>query len=126
MEQLLDIENAFLRMPSVKDSLNLSEVKRVQRSIDNAHKSKFNHTTKLAKLIGEAVEWFESDEAKAIFMEEGIEWSKEEFGKKVFGYQKSFFYKLIKVANLDQRIVDAFNTQCDAIGTDSNLSLIHI
>tara|TARA_R110000751_G_scaffold254352_4_gene353811 strand:+ start:534 stop:1178 length:645 start_codon:yes stop_codon:yes gene_type:complete len=123
MEQLLDIENAFLRMPSVKDSLNLSEVKRVQRSIDNAHKSKFNHTTKLAKLIGEAVEWFESDEAKAIFMEEGIEWSKEEFGKKVFGYQKSFFYKLIKVANLDQRIVDAFNTQCDAIGTDSNRSI---
>tara|TARA_B110000908_G_scaffold172585_1_gene241030 strand:- start:34333 stop:34977 length:645 start_codon:yes stop_codon:yes gene_type:complete len=123
MTQLLDIETAFLAMPSVKDSLQLTEVKRVQRSIDNAHKSKFNHTMKLSNLINDAVKWFTSDEGIAQFAEEGIEWSKEEFGKKVFGYQKSFFYKLIKVANLDSRILEAFNTQCDAIGTDANRSI---
>ena len=123
MNELLDIESALLRLPTVRDSLKLTEVKRVQKSINNAHKSKFNHTTKLAKLIGEAVRWFETNEAKAIFVEEGINWSKEQFGKKVFGYQKSFFYKLIKVANLDQRIVDAFNSKCDAIGTDANRSI---
>ena len=123
MNELLDIETALLRLPTVRDSLKLTEVKRVQKSINNAHKSKFNHTTKLAKLIGEAVRWFETNEAKAIFVEEGINWSKEQFGKKVFGYQKSFFYKLIKVANLDQRIVDAFNSKCDAIGTDANRSI---
>ena len=124
MTQLLDIETAFLAMPSVKDSLQLTEVKRVQRSIDNAHKSKFNHTMKLSNLINDAVKWFTSDEGIAQFAEEGIEWSKEEFGKKVFGYQKSFFYKLIKVANLDSRILEAFNTQCDAIGTDANRTRI--
>ena len=123
MNELLDIESALLRLPTVRDSLKLTEVKRVQKSINNAHKSKFNHTTKLANLIGDAVRWFETDEAKAIFVEEGINWSKEQFGKKVFGYQKSFFYKLIKVANLDQRIVDAFNSKCDAIGTDANRSI---
>ena len=121
--ELLAIENAFLSSSAIKDALKLNEVKRVQRSINNAHKSKFNHTTTLSKLIGEAVQWFDSVEGKAKFAEEGIEWSKAEFGAKTFGYQKSFFYKLIKVANLDQRIVDAFNTKCDAIGTDANRSI---
>ncbi len=123
MSQLLAIESAFLSNTEVKAMLKLNEVKRVQRSINNAHKSKFNHTTKLASLIGEAVTWFESEEGKDKLREEGIEWSKAEFGKKVFGYQKSFFYKLVKVSNLDQRIVDAFNSKCDEIGTDANRSI---
>ena len=123
MSQLLAIESAFLSNTEVKAMLKLNEVKRVQRSINNAHKSKFNHTTKLASLIGEAVAWFDSQEGKDKLREEGIEWSKAEFGQKVFGYQKSFFYKLVKVSNLDQRIVDAFNSKCDEIGTDANRSI---
>lgn len=123
MSQLLEIESAFLSSSEVKDALKLNEVKRVQRSINNAHKSKFNHTTKLANLIGQAVIWFDSEEGKEKLREEGIEWSKEEFGKKTFGYQKSFFYKLIKVSNLDPRILEAFNTKCDEIGTDANRSI---
>jgi hypothetical protein len=123
MSQLLEIESAFLSSSEVKDALKLNEVKRVQRSINNAHKSKFNHTTKLANLIGQAVKWFDSEEGKEKLREEGIEWSKEEFGKKTFGYQKSFFYKLVKVSNLDPRILEAFNTKCDEIGTDANRSI---
>lgn len=123
MSQLLAIESAFLSNTEIKNALKLNEVKRVQRSINNAHKSKFNHTTKLANLIGDAVKWFDSEDGKEKLREEGIEWSKAEFGQKVFGYQKSFFYKLVKVSNLDQRIVDAFNTKCDEIGTDANRSI---
>ena len=120
---LLTIEQNFLNLPQVKDALNLNEVKRTQRNINNAHKSKFNHTMKLTALIKSAVEWFESEDGKDALREEGIEWNKEDFGKKVFGYQKSFFYKLIKVGNLDERIVDAFNRKCDEIGTDANRSI---
>ena len=120
---LLSIEQNFLNLPTVKEALNLTEVKRTQRSINNAHKSKFNHTMKLTALIKSAVEWFESEEGKDTLREEGIEWNKEAFGKKVFGYQKSFFYKLIKVSKLDERIVDAFNTKCDEIGVDANRSI---
>ncbi len=120
---LLSIEQNFLSLPTVKEALNLTEVKRTQRSINNAHKSKFNHTMKLTALIKSAVEWFESEEGKDTLREEGIEWNKEAFGKKVFGYQKSFFYKLVKVGNLDTRIVDAFNTKCDEIGADANRSI---
>tara|TARA_S200002703_G_scaffold143510_1_gene136589 strand:- start:1905 stop:2402 length:498 start_codon:yes stop_codon:yes gene_type:complete len=74
-------------------------------------------------LIGNAVRWFESEEGQEKMREEGIEWNKAEFGQKTFGYQKSFFYKLVKVANLDERILDAFNQKCDEIGTDANRSI---
>tara|TARA_R110000796_G_scaffold901_6_gene3444 strand:- start:2832 stop:3476 length:645 start_codon:yes stop_codon:yes gene_type:complete len=123
MSELLSIETAFLNLPNVKSSLQLTEVKKVQKSINNAHKSKFNHTLKLTALIGDAVRWFSSEEGKAVLSDEGIEWSKEDFGKKVFGYQKSFFYKLLKVDALDERILTAFNTKCDAIGLDANRSI---
>ena len=123
MSELLSIESAFLNSSEIKTALNLTEVRRVQRSINNAHKTKFNHTTKLSKLVGNAVRWFESEEGQEKMREEGIEWSKAEFGQKTFGYQKSFFYKLVKVANLDERILDAFNQKCDEIGTDANRSI---
>lgn len=121
--ELLTIEREFLAMPNVKEALNLNEVKRAQRNINNAHKSKFNHTMTLSALVKKAVNWFESEEGQDALREEGISWNKEQFGNKVFGYQKSFFYKLIKVGNLDERIVDAFNRKCDEIGTDANRSI---
>ena len=121
--ELLTIEREFLALPTIKNALNLTEVKRAQRSINNAHKSKFNHTMTLSGLVKDAVAWFESTAGQAILEMEGISWNKEQFGNKVFGYQKSFFYKLIKVGNLDERIVDAFNAKCDEIGTDANRSI---
>jgi hypothetical protein len=123
MSNLLSIETAFLNLPHVKAQLNLTDIKRIQRSIKNAQKSKFGHTMKMSKLVNEAVTFFESTEGKELFAEEGIEWSKKDFGLKVFGWQKSFFYKVIKAGNLDQRIVDAFNEMCDANGDDAQRSI---
>jgi len=121
--ELLSIESNFLSLSNVKDKLNLVEIKRVQKSISNAHKTKFNHTLKMSGLITEAVKFFESTEGMELFAEEGIQWSKAEFGSKVFGYQKSFFYKMLKAGNLDSRILEAFNSKCDSIGDDANRSL---
>ena len=123
MSNLLSIESAFLNLPQVKAQLNLTDIKRIQRNIKNAQKSKFGHTMKMSKLVNEAVTFFESTEGKELFAEEGIQWSKKDFGLKVFGWQKSFFYKVIKAGQLDQRIVDAFNTMCDANGEDAQRSI---
>lgn len=123
MSNLLTIESDFLRQSAVRESLNLNEVSRVQRSINNAHKKKFEHTMKLSGLIKNAVSWFDSEAGKDALREAGIEWSKADFGKKVFGYQKSFFYKILKASNLDARILEAFNLKCDEIGIDANRSI---
>jgi len=126
MSNLLQIESALLNLPTVKAGLNITEIRRVQRTLTNAQKSKFTNTINLSKLVVKAHEWFTSTEGKAVFNEEGVAWSNEEFGKKVFGWQKSYFYKVLKAGKLQDEVVDLFNTKCDeaeAEGQDPNRSL---
>ena len=126
MSNLLSIETAFLNLPQVKQALNLSEIRAVQRTITNAKKKKFEQTLALSKLVTQAVAWFQSEEGKRACAEEGITWSNEEIGLKVFGWQKSFFYKVVKAGRLDLSVVETFKTKCDeaeAQGQEPNRSL---
>lgn len=126
MSNLLQIESALLNLPAVKAGLQISEIRRVQRTLTNAQKSKFNNTLTLSVLVVKAHEWFTSDEGKAVFREEGVTWSNEEFGKKVFGWQKSYFYKVLKAGKLSQDVIALFTTKCDeaeAEGNDPNRTL---
>jgi hypothetical protein len=113
MSNLLAIESAFLSLPQVKTALNLAEITRVQRGITNAQKQKFSSTLTLAKIAVNVVTWFASPEGQAIAQEEGISWTNEEIGAKVFGWQKSYFYKVLKAGKLDESIVNEFTAQCD-------------
>ena len=96
MSNLLRIEADFLRLPEVASALRLQEVRSIQRTITNAKKKKFEQSLTLSQHVSAAFEWFKSPEGKARFAEEGITWTAEEFGSKVFGWQKSFFYKIQK------------------------------
>jgi hypothetical protein len=113
MSNLLAIESAFLALPQVKTALNLAEITRVQRGITNAQKQKFTSTMSLAKIAVSVVAWFESEEGRSITAEEGISWNNEEIGAKVFGWQKSYFYKVLKAGKLEDAIVSEFTAQCD-------------
>ena len=122
--ELLSIEQNFLRMPQVKMALNLTAIKKAKKDVKNAQKRKYEHTMTMALLVKNAVEYFESEEGKNLFAEEGIQWSKADLGTKVFGWKsESFFYKLLKAGNLDQRIIDSFNRVCDNQGADAERSL---
>ena len=126
MSTLLEIEKAFLKNAQVQTAINLTEVRSIQKTIVNGQKKKFEATLKLSGLVVNAFNWFKTDEAKALMNEEGIIWTNEEFGNKVFGYQKSFFYKLVKAGGLDVQVVDTFNSKCDDVerqGQDANRSL---
>jgi phage gp36-like protein len=126
MQNLLSIESSFLNLPQVKQALNLQEIRSVQRTITNAKKKKFEQTLALSKLVTAAVDWFSSEDGKRVCSEEGITWSNEEIGQKVFGWQKSFFYKVVKAGKLQAEIIDTFKTKCDEAetrGEDPNRSL---
>ena len=126
MSQLLSIETSFLNLPQVKSGLNLQEIRSVQRTIVNAKKKKFEQTLALSKLVTKAVEWFQSEEGQRVCTEEGISWTNEEIGQKVFGWQKSFFYKVVKAGRLEESVVDTFKAKCDEAetrGEDPNRSL---
>jgi hypothetical protein len=126
MSNLLSIEQAFLSLPQVKQALNLTEINRVQRSITNAKKQKFAQTLNLSKLAVSVVAWFSSEDGQALATEEGITWSNEEIGQKVFGWQKSYFYKVLKAGKLQEAVVTEFTAQCDTAeseGLDPDRSL---
>jgi hypothetical protein len=113
MNNLLSIEQNFLALPQVKTALNLAEITRVQRGITNAQKQKFSSTINLSKLAVSVVEWFASPEGQAITSEEGISWNNEEIGAKVFGWQKSYFYKVLKAGKLPEIVITSFVAECD-------------
>jgi hypothetical protein len=126
MSNLLNIEQAFLNLPAVKQGLNLTEIRSVQRTITNAKKKKFEQTLALSKLVTQAVDWFASEEGKNLMNEEGISWTNEEIGQKVFGWQKSFFYKVVKAGRLQEEIIETFKTKCEEAetqGQEPNRSL---
>jgi len=126
MSQLLSIETAFLSLPQVKQGLNLSEIRSVQRTITNAKKKKFEQTIALSKLVTTAVDWFQSEEGQRVCNDEGISWSNEEIGQKVFGWQKSFFYKVVKAGRLQPEVIESFNAKCNEVeaqGEEPNRSL---
>jgi hypothetical protein len=108
--ELLSIEQNFLRMPQVKTALNLTAINKAKNNVQNAQKRKYEHTMTMASLVKNAVDFFESEEGKNLFSEEGIQWSKPDLG-------------LLKAGNLDQRIIDAFKRVCDNQGTDAKQSL---
>ena len=126
MSNLLSIETAFLNRSEIKQALNLQEVRSLQRTITNGQKKKFEQTLQLSKAVLVAVQWYRSAEGKAKLNEEGIEWSTEEFGNKVFGWQKSYFYKVIKAGELQAEVVETFKAKCDEVeaeGQQANRSL---
>jgi len=126
MSNLLQIETSFLNLPQIKTALNLQEIRSVQRTIQNGQKKKFEQTLSLSKLVVGAVNWFASDEGQRVCSEEGIVWNNEAIGLKVFGWQKSFFYKVMKAGKLDEVVVSTFKAKCDeaeAQGEEPNRSL---
>ena len=126
MSTLLAIEESFLSQSDIKSALNLNDIKRIQKQITNAHKSKFGHTLTMAKLVVGAESWFTSEEGQTRMADEGLSWTKEEFGQRVFGWQRSFFYKVLKAGKLSDQIINAFTTKCDeadAQGKDVDRSL---
>ena len=124
-QNLLSIEEAFLSNAEVTTGLGLNAISEVQTTLLNASKSKFAGTIKMAALAINAVNFYESEGGKALFIEEGITWTKADLGLKVFGWQKSFFYKVIKAGKLDPRIVSVFQAKCLA-ARDASMSIANL
>ena len=112
MRNLLEIETGLLGSDAVKQGLQLTKVKSLQRHIKNADRTKFQKQLKLANVMREAKEWFDKPETQLLFAEQGIVWSADELADKVFECQKSWMYKCIKASNVAEDVVEIFENQC--------------
>jgi hypothetical protein len=125
MTQLLTIEEAFLGMTEVKTALDLSNVKSLQRHLTNGQKKKFDHTLQLSKIVAKGYEWFKT-EGKALLTEYGLEWKADDFAGKVYGWNRSYLFKVVKAGQVEEEKVETFKTKCDEMereGKDPNRTL---
>jgi len=124
MEHLLQIEQDFLTSSVVTSEINFASIFTAQANADNAQKAKFDKSIKLAEMVAKASAWYDKAETKAQLESNGIE-----FFNRVFGWQKSFAYKMVKAGNIkvDQgEVVTAFKRHCTAqenAGEGSNRSI---
>jgi hypothetical protein len=126
MSTLLAIEVEFLRNSQVEQALDLRAIRSLQRTLANGQKKKFAQTLELSKKVVSVANWFTSEEGKQATAEAGIYWNNETIGLKVFGWQKSYYYKVLKAGKLDDSIIEEFNSLCDeaeANGEEPNRSL---
>ncbi len=130
MQHLLQIEQDFLTSSAVTSEINFASIFTAQANADNAQKAKFDKSIKLAEMVAKASAWFDKAETKAHLESNGIEWdNKETFFNRVFGWQKSFAYKMVKAGKLkleQGEVVTAFKRHCTAqenAGEGSNRSI---
>jgi len=126
----MQIEADFLQTAEVRTNVNFQSIFNLQSEVADAKKSKFDKSLKLAKLVHQSVEWFKSSETKTLLEENGIEWGNTEvFFNRVFGWQKSFGYKMNKAGKLqveNARVVTKFKRECTRAennGEDANRSI---
>ena len=112
MRNLLEIETGLLGSDAVKQGLQLTKVKSLQKSIKTAERTKFRKQLEMADLMRQGKEWFDKAETQLLFAEQGIVWSADELADKVFECQKSWMYKCIKASNVSEDVLGVFENQC--------------
>jgi len=116
MRNLMQIEADFLASARVRRQVNFASIENLITEVADAKKSKFDKSLKLAKLVQESLNWFNNPTTKHDLEDEGIEWSNTEvFFNRVFGWQKSFGYKMAKAGKLQieqSSVVTKFKRKC--------------
>jgi hypothetical protein len=110
MSNLLTIEQHFLSTANAIEGLKLRDLRRLTTADVNAQKKKFETSLQLSQIVAEGYEWFKSECGRTTMANEGISWTADEFAVKVYGYQKSFFYKLVKAGKVTAEQVEAYKT----------------
>jgi hypothetical protein len=108
MSTLLAIESHFLTTANAIEGLKLRELRRLTTADMNATKKRFETSLQLSQIVAEGFEWYKSTAGKSTMANEGITWNAEEFALKVYGYQKSFFYKLVKAGAVEENKVEEY------------------
>lgn len=104
---MLQIEQQFIQ--ANKEVLMLNEYAKLNRSINTAQKNKFFKSLELGKIIDKGIELFKADaNFKETMSASGISWTIEEFIENVYGYKKSYAYRIVKGSRHEERVVEAF------------------
>tara|TARA_B100000519_G_scaffold202686_1_gene221842 strand:+ start:6856 stop:7470 length:615 start_codon:yes stop_codon:yes gene_type:complete len=105
----------FNENAQISRGLQISQITDLQTIIDESNSTKFDTSVKMSKLVLKSFKYFKSDRCKEVFEEEGISWSVEDFSQKIFGWNKSFFYKMVKIGNTPTTTINKFNREVNRL-----------
>lgn len=118
------IVNGMLATAPTKKALALTAIKSLTAKVNDAEKQRFMNSLELAQMLAQTKPQFE-DFCKAVInkLKDGGATAsdlpkKDELIKLVYGFQKSFYYKLIKVGELPKNVVNKFIDKCDEAEAD--------
>jgi hypothetical protein len=118
------IVNGMLATAPTKKALALTAIKNLTAKVNDAEKQRFMNSLELAQMLAQTKTQFE-DFCKAVInkLKDGGTPAKDlpkkdELIKLVYGFQKSFYYKLIKVGELPKNVVNKFIDKCDEAEKD--------
>jgi len=131
MRNLLSIESALFNEVSVANQIggSLRDIESLISGVADAKKVKFNKSLQLSEIVVKSWSWFNSAQGKAQMDDYGVTWTKEDFYTKLYGWKKSFFYKMLKVGKLktdSPQTVEEFKTavaEADANGESASMSV---
>jgi len=112
MRNLLDMERDFF---SGSSRVNFNRINGLLTTLTDSKKAKFDTTVKLSKEVYKSFNWFNSDSGKEEMRIAGISMNAEQFGNKIFGWKKSYFYKMVKlgtVAEEQTEVITRFKREC--------------
>ena len=118
-QNIATIVNGMLSTAPTKKALALTAIKSLTAKVNDAEKQRFMNSLELAQMLAQTKTQFE-DFCKAVInkLKDGGTPAKDlpkkdELIKLVYGFQKSFYYKLIKVGELPKNVVNKFIDKCD-------------
>ena len=112
MRNLLDMERDFF---SGTNRVNFNRINGLLTSLSDSKKAKFDTTLKLSKEVFKSFNWFNSDSGKEEMRIAGISMNTEQFGNKIFGWKKSYFYKMVKLGTIAEErteVITRFKREC--------------
>ena len=101
-----------------KQDLALRNTSQFSSVAPNAQRKKYENSLALSKLVVKTVDWLQSNEGSAWMSSQDLSWTNEDIAINVFGWQKSFFYKLLKVGKLKDEVLVSFNEYCENEDTE--------
>jgi hypothetical protein len=90
-------------------ALKLNQVNAIVKAIETSDLKRFENSLTLAGLIAEGNKWLKDAEGQTWL--KSTKMAMDEFIQKTYGFQKSFYYKLLKAANVPADVVKEFTTQ---------------
>jgi hypothetical protein len=123
-QTITGLVSTMLNTPQNKKALSLTAIKSLTAKVNDAEKQRFMNSLELAQVLAQTKPQFE-DFCKAVInkLKDGGTPAKDlpkkdELIKLVYGFQKSFYYKLIKVGELPKHVVNKFIDKCDEAEKD--------